>query len=199
VTAERTLFLPSIGVVLAAGELAEYVRLRASALRRRLAMFGLGLLLVAGIARSVDRQRVWKNNDAFFAQLMKDAPNGYRAHFVFGRYMESKHRFTHAESEYRKAIKIFPYDAGMTMFVADVYTRSGRCEPAVALFALTFGVEPDLGEGRYEYVYCLTRLGRWSDARREALSGLQYVPARDSRLMREAVRETTRVMRNTSK
>jgi protein O-mannosyl-transferase len=199
VTAERTLFLPSIGVVLAAGELAEYVRRHASASRRRLAMSGLGLLLIAGIARSIDRQRVWKNNDAFFAQLMKDAPNGYRAHFVFGRYMESKQRFTHAESEYRKAIKIFPYDAGMTMFVADVFTRSGRCEPAVALFALTFGVEPDLGDGRYEYVYCLTRLGRWSDARREALAGLQYVHARDSRLMREAIRGTTRVLRDTTR
>ena len=199
VTAERTLFLPSIGVVLAAGELAEYLRLRATASRRRLAMGALGLLLVAGIARSIDRQRVWKNNDAFFAQLMKDAPNGYRAHFVFGRHLESKLRFTQSESEYRRAIKIFPYDAGMTMFVADLYTRSGRCEPAVALFALTFGVEPDLGEGRYEYVYCLTRLGRWSDARREALSGLPYVPARDSRLMREAVRETSRVLRVTTK
>jgi hypothetical protein len=199
VTAERTLFLPSIGVVLAAGAAAEYVRLHASASRRRLAMAALGLLLVAGLGRSFDRQRIWKNNDTFFAQLMKDAPNGYRAHFVFGRYMESKQRFTHAESEYRRAIKLFPYDAGMTMFVADVYTRSGRCEPAVALFALTFGVEPDLGEGRYEYVYCLTRLGRWSDAKREALAGLQYVPARDSKLMREAVRECSRILRDSAK
>jgi protein O-mannosyl-transferase len=199
VTAERTLFLPSIGVVLAAGELAEYVRLHATASRRRLAMGALGLLLVAGVARSIDRQRVWKNNDAFFVALMKDAPNGYRAHFVFGRHLEYKLRFSQSESEYRKAIKIFPFDAGMTMFLADLYTRSDRCEPAVALFALTYGVQPDLGTGRYEYVYCLTRLGRWSDARREALAGLPYVPIRDSRLMRDAVRETTRVLRSTTR
>jgi protein O-mannosyl-transferase len=194
VTAERTLFFPSIGVVLAAGAAAEYVRTHATPSWRRVATAALGLLLLAGLARSLDRQRLWKNNDRFFAQLMKDAPNGYRAHFIFARYLMSKSRITQAEMEYRRAIHIFPYDAGMTMFVADVYARTGRCEAAAALFALTFGIEPELGEGRYEYVYCLARLGRWQDAQREALKGLHLAPARDSRLMRDAIRETHRVL-----
>jgi hypothetical protein len=83
----------------------------------------------------------------------------------------------------------------MTMSVADAYTRAGLCAPAVALFEWTFGVEPDLGDGRYEYVYCLAKLGRWKDAKREAIVGLQYVPARDSRLMRAAIRESSAAIR----
>ena len=194
VTAERTLFFPSIGAVLLAGALAEHVRLHASVSRRRLATAGLAVLLAAGLARSVGRQRVWKNNDTFFDALMHDAPNGYRAHFLHARHLGLKGRLSEMELEYRRAIRTFPYDAGMTLVVADAYTRVGLCAPAVALFEWTFGVEPETGEGRYEYVYCLARLGRWTDVRREALEGLRLVPPRDVRLMRAAVVEANKAL-----
>lgn len=192
VTAERTLFMPSIGMVLIAGAIAEHIRLTATPARRRIALGLLGALLAAGLARSIDRQRVWKNNDVFFDALMKDAPNGYRAHFLFARHVGLKSRLSQMEIEYRRAIRIFPYDAGMTLSIADAYTRAGLCEPAVALFDWTFSVEPDKGDGRYQYVWCLARLGRWSEANREALASLHLVPPRDSRLMRAAIQESGR-------
>jgi 4-amino-4-deoxy-L-arabinose transferase-like glycosyltransferase len=194
VTAERTLFFPSIGAVLMAGALTEHVRLHASVSRRRVATAGLAVLLVAGLARSIGRQRVWKNNDTFFVALMHDAPNGYRAHFLHAKHVGLKGRLSEMASEYRRAIRIFPFDAGMTLSVADAYTRAGLCAPAVALFELTFGVEPETGEGRYEYVWCLARLGRWTDVRREALDGLRLVPPSDVRLMRAAVVEANKAL-----
>jgi hypothetical protein len=199
VTAERTLFFPSVGVVLIAGAVAERLRTHATPGRLRLAAAGLALLLVAGVARSVDRQKVWKNNDAFFDSLMRDAPNGYRAHFMFARHVGQKSRLRQMEIEYRRAIRIFPYDAGMTLAVADAYTRAGLCEPAVTLFEWTFSVAPEYGQGRYEYVYCLAKLNRWTDVRREALSGLRLVPPRDIRLMRAAVAEANRILATVKK
>jgi hypothetical protein len=187
ITAERTLFLPSAGAVLMAGALAEYLAHRGSPSRQRLALAALALLLVAGLARSINRQKVWKNNEVFFAALMRDAPNSYRAHFLHGRYLALHERKRDMELEYRRAIRMFPYDAGMTLSIADAYTRAGLCGPAVALFEWTFAVEADTGDGRYEYVYCLARLDRWADVRREALDGLRRVPPRDVPLMRAAV------------
>ena len=105
------------------------------------------MLLVAGLARSIGRQRVWKNNDTFFDALMHDAPNGYRAHLLHGRHLAIKGRLREMEIEYRRAIRMFPYDAGMTLLIADAYTRVGFCAPAVALFEWTFGVEPEMGMG----------------------------------------------------
>ncbi|MEP6729328.1 MAG: glycosyltransferase family 39 protein [bacterium] len=199
VTAERTLFLPSVGVVLAAGALAERVRLRSSPSRVRLAAAALVLLLAAGLARTIDRQRVWKNNDVFFEQLMKDAPNGYRAHFMYARHVALKLRLRESEMEYRRAIRLFPFDAAMTLSIADTYARAGRCEPAVALFELSFGVDPEAGDRRYEYVYCLAKIGRWSDAHRQAIIGMPLVPARESKLMRLAIRASVHELAKGSK
>ena len=194
VTAERTLFFPSVGIVLIAGALAEHVRKHSVPARRRIAAAFVAVLLVAGLARTIDRQRVWRNNDSFFVALIHDAPNGYRAHYLHARQAAIKGHFVEMEREYRHAIRIFPYDAGMTLWVADAYTRAGLWAPAVTLFEWTFGVEPESGQGRYEYVYCLAKLGRWRDVRREALAGLRFVPPRDVRLMRAAAMEANRVL-----
>ena len=117
ITAERTLFFPSVGAVLMAGALAEHLRSHAARALRRLAAVALALLLVAGLARTIDRQRIWKDNDTFFLALIRDAPNGYRAHYLNGRQAAMHGRLVEMEREYRHAIRIFPYDAGMTMWV----------------------------------------------------------------------------------
>jgi hypothetical protein len=189
ITAERTLFFPSIGVVLIAGAAAEHLARHASVPRQRLAMAALALLLVLGVGRSIDRQRVWKNNDVFFHALMRDAPNGYRAHFLYARHMGLNAHLREMELEYRRAIRIFPYDASMTMSIADAYARAGLYEPAVTVFEWTYSVTPKAEQGRYEYVYCLAKLGRWKEVRAVALDGLRFVPPREVPLMRAAVRE----------
>lgn len=189
VTAERTLFFPSIGVVLVAGSVAQYVKERASPRGRRIAVGAVAVLLMLGLARSIDRQRVWKNNDTFFYALMKDAPNGYRAHFMHARHVGLRSHLQEMEKEYRRAIRIFPYDASMTTAIADAYTRAGFYKPAADLFEWTFTVSPTSGDGRYQYVYCLAKLNRWRDVRKEALNGLRYAPPREVHLLREAVRQ----------
>ena len=187
ITAERTLFFPSIGVALVAGDVAE--RLFASARFRdqRLAYAALGCLVVLGAARSISRQRVWKNNEVFVTALVHDAPLGYRAHFIRGRHLALNGDGRGMELEYRHALRLFPYDAGMTLTIADGYTRAGLWKPAAELFEWTYSVEPNTGQGRYEYVYSLARLHRWADVRREALAGVSLVAPRDVKMMHLAL------------
>lgn len=187
ITAERTLFFPSIGVVIVAGDVMRWLATRATRRDLRLAWGAVVLLLVLGLGRSIDRQRVWKNNDVFVAALMHDAPNGYRAHYIHGRHLGTNNRVREMEFEYRKAIRLFPYDAAMTLWIADGYTRVGMCRQANALFRWTYAVAPGLPGGRYEYVYCLAHEGRWQDARDQALTAVSLVDGPHIKLLHAAI------------
>jgi hypothetical protein len=185
ITAERTLFFPSVGVVLVAGSIFEWLRAPERRSARHAAAAAVALLLALGLARSIDRQRVWKNNDVFFDQLVRDVPNSYRAHFLRGRQVGGAHtQLREAELEYKRAIRLFPYDISMTTVIASDYHRAGQCAPMVALLQWSYSVQADLVDGRYQYVDCLARLGRWRESRDAALEGLRYVGVSQSRALR---------------
>ena len=187
VTAERTLFLPSVGVVLVAAAALLYL-LDGAERRTRVALSGVAaVLLVLGLGKSIVRQRVWHDNDILFDQTVRDAPLSYRAHLLRGRSLAVKKRLREAETELRHAIRIFPYDAGATVDVAEAYRRSGLCVPAVPLYEWSFAIDSTLRDGRLGYVYCLSVLGRWEDTRQQALVGMRYGFPWEGKYLRNAV------------
>jgi hypothetical protein len=187
VTAERTLFLPSIGVVIvlaaAALWLAERYESRGALGVRAVA----ATLLALGLAKSVDRQRVWKNNDILFDRMVVDSPNNYRAHIMRGRNLVLKKRLREAEVELRRGIRLFPYDAGVTLDVAEAYRRAGMCVPAIPLYEWSYALDSTYRDGRLGYVYCLSTQSRWADTRKQALSGLRYGFYWEGKYLRNAV------------
>lgn len=187
ITAERTLFFPSVGVMLVAGAIAEQVMARGGRRERILAGAVCALLLVLGTWRSIDRQKAWKNNDVFLAQLVKDAPLSYRAHFLLAQHMGQENRLREADLEYRRAIRLFPYDGSMMLSIAERYAHTGLCKPALPLFDLAFGVDSLTGQGRYAYVRCLLTEQRYADVRREALKALPFVVGFDRRRLHWAL------------
>jgi protein O-mannosyl-transferase len=187
VTAERTLFLPSVGVVLVAAVTLLYL-LDGAERRTQLALSGLaGLLLVLGLGKSIVRQRVWHDNDILFDQTVRDAPLSYRAHLLRGRNLAVKKRLREAEAELRHAIRLFPYDAGATVDVAEAYRRSGLCKPALPLYEWSFAIDSTLHDGRLGYVYCLSVMERWQDTRQQAFAGMRYGFPWEGKYLRNAV------------
>lgn len=185
--AERTLFFPSVGIVLVAGAIVAHVRSRARQ-REGWAMAAvLGVLLVLGLGRSIDRQHVWKNNRVFFDALVKDAPNSYRAHFLRGRVMRGENRQKETEAEYHRAVTLFPYDPKMMLAIAAEYHYAGACALADAYLKWTYSLEPAASEGRFAYVECLAHEHRWADSRAEALKAMSIVPGRGLPALRAAV------------
>jgi protein O-mannosyl-transferase len=187
VTAERTLFLPSVGVTLVLAVTLLYL-LDGAERRTQLALSGLaGVLLALGLGKSVVRQRVWHDNDILFDQTVRDAPLSYRAHLLRGRNLAVKKRLREAEAELRHAIKLFPYDAGATVDVAEAYRRSGMCKPAIPLYEWSFAIDSTLRDGRLGYVYCLSVMERWQDTRQQAFAGMRYGFPWEGKYLRNAV------------
>jgi hypothetical protein len=185
--AERTLLFPSVGVVLVAGAIIELVLARGRPRERWMIGAALGVLLVLGLARSIDRQRVWKNNDVFFERLLVDAPNSYRAHWLHARIVGHKNQMSEMVAEYRVAMRLFPYDVKMMLAIAADFHRGGACSLANALLQWVYVLEPAASEGRYAYVECLAHEQRWADSRAEALKAMSIVSGRGVPRLRAAV------------
>jgi hypothetical protein len=187
IMAERTLFFPSVGVMLVAGSIVQAVLERDIRLERRALALATGLLLALGLARSVDRQRVWKNNAVFVDALVKDSPDNYRAHFMRARHLGEHGNYREMAREYDRAIKLFPYDAAMIMQIAADYHASGLCRPVISMLKWAYAVEPESGEGRVPYVQCLAHEQQWAAARSQALTGLSLVRPADVHRLRALV------------
>jgi hypothetical protein len=122
VTAERTLFLPSVGVVLAGAVAALWLFETTERRGRAASSPPAGCSLRSASGRGVVRQRVWRNNDVLFDATVRDVPKSYRAHSLRGRNLALKQRLRESEAELRHAIRLFPYDAA-TVDVAEAYRR----------------------------------------------------------------------------
>src|SRR6185503_11620075 len=182
ILAERTLFLPSIGVMLAVGAAVPWVREKARGLgglltrspvpaANLLGAFTLGALLVAGVWRSSERTRVWKDNDTLFRQAIVDAPESYRAHYMLGAWLFERRRLLEGEHHYRQALRLFPYDPYMSFNLGQQYQLVGMCDPALTMYRWTYETQPDfeVGRSRYSYAKCLLRKKEFAEARRQAL------------------------------
>jgi hypothetical protein len=187
VTAERTLFLPSVGIVLVAAVTIRFLLDGAERRQRTLVTAATALLIVLGVGKSIVRQRVWQNNDILFDETVRDAPLSYRAHLLRGRNLAVKKRLREAEAELRHGIRLFPYDAGATVDVAEAYRRSGLCKPAIPLYEWSFAIDSTLRDGRLGYVYCLSVMERWQDTRQQALAGMRYGFPWEGKWLRNAV------------
>jgi protein O-mannosyl-transferase len=176
IVAERTLFLPTIGAVLAVGATAAWAaaRWRASASpRTAILLLPVIVVLALGVVRSAARQRVWRTKDDFFRSVVEDAPLGYRAHYMHGMWLFEKGRRAEGERHVRAAIALFPYDAAPYTDLATEYRKSGLCAPARQLYRRALDLGASRPEPRVGLIACLLQDGEFAEASAEARRGVE--------------------------
>ena len=188
ILSERTMFLPSVGALLAIGALFAWASAGITALQskdaarnaRVVAIAGLASILVAGSWRSITRTPVWHDNERLFAQAVIDSPQSYRAHYMLGAWMFETKRKKEGERSYRRALALFPYDPFMSYNLALQYQIAGMYGPAIPLYKWAFAIAPTFreGEGRLNLAVCLANTGQFAEAREQAFLGMRYGGAR---------------------
>jgi hypothetical protein len=175
IIAERTLFLPSIGAMIAIGSAVP--RLFEIVEPRRVSQAALASLFAAlvglGVARSISRNAVWRSNDALFHQGVVDAPLSYRAHVLLGVHLFENKRKSEGEMHYRHAIQLFPYDPMMIYDIAEKYRGAGMCQPANTMYEWLFTMRPDFRLGHIGHASCLLATLDLAGARAEALHSIE--------------------------
>ena len=118
--AERTLYLPSWGFLLAAvGAVAPL------AWPRRAVLAVVGTLVVLGAARSAVRAGVWRDDDSWFAALQRDAPHSYRTLWLEGDDAFRSGRWGTGERLLQEASQAAPGIPGPLEDLAGRYAQAG--------------------------------------------------------------------------
>jgi hypothetical protein len=168
VLAERTLFLPSIGFLLAVGGAAEWV-LRSHKLSfvdlRRVLAAACGVFVVLGAARSAQRHTVWRNDARLWLTAGRDAPRSYRvsraqgdAHFALGDIDGALKQYNYAIGAAPKPWRI-RYDLALRL------RDAGTDSAALPLLQQSLAEDEKQRDVRAELALTLIAIGRYQEAK----------------------------------
>jgi tetratricopeptide (TPR) repeat protein len=173
--AERTLFLPSVGIALILGEGLTVIghRLgRTAPWLRIAAALALAVLLLAGATRSALRYRDWHDMLTFWHQAVEDAPTSYRARAGFGQVMFMVREKRTGERLLRQAIRLYPDGYPTYQILADHYRLANLCEPAIPLYRRALGLAPKAADIRSSLIACQLDVGDYRGASEVAAGGI---------------------------
>ncbi|HET9426614.1 MAG TPA: tetratricopeptide repeat protein [Gemmatimonadaceae bacterium] len=172
--AERTLFLPSVGVMIAVGAAVPwaYRHLRIAPLYAAAAA-AFVMLLGLGTWKSHNRTQVWKDNDTLFNAGVHDQPNVYRTHYMLGAWKFHLKRKVEGERSYQRAMELYDRDPYVFYSLGQEYLTAGMYRSAVPLFRKTLEVDSNVVEARARLALALIELGQGEEAEKEALLALK--------------------------
>lgn len=163
---ERTLFLPSVGVVLLAGLTFDAMRARGA---RRVALALTTLIATLGALRAARRMGDWADLPSQVIAMVRDAPDGYRAHLAAGTWaFDSLGDPRTAELHLRTAITLWPDSPEAYQALADRFRSDGFCAPAIPLYGVAVDRWPGRNDIRASLIACLYAVGAWAEAARHA-------------------------------
>lgn len=177
VMAERTLYLPSAGFLLAAGGIATALLLPETGQPRpglaRAVGAGVLILATAGMIRSAVRHPDWRSQVYYWAKTVNDAPLSYRAHHAHAQLLWGLGHEGASISSFRTAMALFPPSWWIRNELANRFRYKGECYPALDLYAESLAIEPDQPAVRASRIACFLYLARYDEAIAEADLALQ--------------------------
>lgn len=171
--AERTLYLASVGMVLAIAGLARTASERiASRTGTQLILAAVAGIVALGAARSVARIAVWRDNERLLQQVAIEAPQNYRAHRTLAQHLDRQGHLDEAAREYRRSIELWGRDGKVYEDLAILLDRQGHDDEAATVLRDGLAVDPSAPTMRSKLYYIESAQGEWPAARVTAEAGL---------------------------
>jgi tetratricopeptide (TPR) repeat protein len=181
--AERTLYLPSVGVsIAAAGGLTALAR-SGEQTRARLAQALIVVMILAGSWKSWTRSPVWADSDSVVSNLLDEHPESYRAQWWLAGQLLDADRLEEGLRWYRSAVELNPNQALVILDFARALILAGEVEEAERRLR---PIPAALHASRSVYLaQSLIEQGRTDEARAVVTEGLRLFPE-DARFLGQA-------------
>lgn len=162
VMVEHRLYLPSVGVVLAAVAALLEVRRRWTA--SWLAPGAVGLIAIVFAGAAYGRNAVWRHPVDFWEDVTRKSPGAARPHNNLGIAYDLAGRGGDAIREYRIALALDPAYVEAHQNLAVAYDAAGRLDDAVREMQIVTRLEPHHAQGHYNLGILYDKLGRYEEA-----------------------------------
>lgn len=163
--AERYLYLPSVGVALAAGAGLVLAVRALSMSQRRVLMAGLVLVLALAMFASGERSLIWHDDVVLMSRMISDAPGAVTGYMNLGAALERLGRNDEASRAYRRAVLLSPADHMIHRNLGLTLGKLGATEEAEREFRTALSLKPDYADARGDLGWLFEREGRWEEAR----------------------------------
>lgn len=161
---ERLAYLPSAGFCL----LVALLWVRFGKYHRPLAWTVLSIIAAALAARTVGRNRDWRDNFTLYSAAVQAVPRSAKAHAGLGTEYLIREQFDAARKEYLLALRIYPNFPEVLHYDGIVESRMGHDEVALQLMEKALSLT-GTADANFDYVGVdlaaeLTKLGRTDEA-----------------------------------
>jgi tetratricopeptide (TPR) repeat protein len=176
--AERLAYLPSAGLLAAA--VAPFVPTvfavpRRGPLRWREAL--LLVLLAAGAAVTIVRNRAWWSDSVLFADTVRRSPRSAKARYNWAYQLSQEKRPAEAKEQLLEAVRIFPRHYEAWGFLGKIAWDGGRPDEAIGYYRRATEIFPAFEYGRWGLAKALQASKRLEEAEAAFLTGVRLLPS----------------------
>lgn len=161
--AERTLYLPSVGLALVVAGVWVWVSRERPRLRP-LAGAALALFVILAGARTWTRVPTWRSTETVMATLAADHPESFRVQWLLAGQLQAGGRTVEALERYERAVELLPGHYQLEVQYATALLGAGRLDEAIGRFRIAVDAVPELPEGHVLLMVALLRADRAAEA-----------------------------------
>lgn len=158
--AERYLYLPSAGFIIAAGSamqhLSRLILTSTIRVRQRYVLIPLFIILSIFSFVVVNRNMVWIDNYSLWSDAVMKMPKSYRAHYILGVNYDEQGKFNEAIQQFQLASELSPGDinAHIELVIAHFnlgvsYGNQGKFDEAIQQYQLALKLDSTLVQAHY--------------------------------------------------
>ena len=166
IRADRLLYMPALGIVFIAGTLIS------SALQsirrpqtRNAAYAAIAIVILLLSARTILRNKIWKDEMTLALTTVQTAPKSFRAHRNLGVAYASESRFDEALKQYRIAESIYSEEPLLLSSIGLALSKTDKTEEAVRYYQRSVAMAPRNPMIRFRLSTALRSVGDYAGAK----------------------------------
>lgn len=188
ILAERLMYLPSLGLILAAASVWSDALQRVHAksadgadalydkLIRPVVAAGLIFIVAFFAIRTLFRNADWRNERTLFSSAVRVAPNCANAHSCLGDALFALGRFEEAIVAYDRALEIIPDHGRVHYLRANALREAGRVQEAIEAYKTALRHAPTIADACDQLGRHYVKMGNLDEALRYALRAVALQP-----------------------